>query len=60
MKKQAFGDVLQDGCSYKFRNIYRETPVSESLFKNVADQRPITLLKKDSNTGVFLGILRNF
>ena len=34
--------------------------MSESLFNKFADLRPATLLKKDSGTGVFLRILRNF
>ena len=32
----------------------------ESLFDKVAWIGPATLLKKDSNTGAFLGMLRNF
>ena len=51
-------------CSMKiagqFRNIHRKTPLPETLFNKVAGLRPGTLLKRDSNTGVFLWILRNF
>ena len=36
----------------------QEIPMLESLVNKVA--RPATLLKRDSNVGVFLGILRNF
>ena len=35
MQKQPFADVLQNGRIKKFRNIHRETPVLESLFKKV-------------------------
>ena len=41
----------------KFRDIQRETPVSESLFNKVAslqEWRPVTLFKQDSDIGVFL------
>ena len=37
-----------------------KTPVLESLFNKVACLRSSTLLKRDSNTGVLLWILRNF
>ena len=40
----------------------QETPVLESLFNKVAGVqviRPSTLLKRDSNTGIFLWILQN-
>ena len=37
-----------------------KTPVLESFFNKVAGLRPATLLKRDSNAGVFLWILRNF
>ena len=36
IQKQPFTDVLQNGCSYKFRNINRKTP-----------GRPATMLKRD-------------
>ena len=38
----------------QFRNIHRKTPLPETLFNKVAGLRPGTLLKRDSNTGVFL------
>ena len=41
-------------CSRKFGNINRKTPVSEFLFNKVTDRRPVTLLKRDSGTGVFM------
>ena len=59
-QKQWLADVLQNRCSSKFRNIHRITHVLESLSKNkngVNSWRPATLLKKDSNTDVVLGIL---
>ena len=52
--------LCKKNCSFKFRKIHRKTHVSESLFNKFADLRPATLLKKDSGTGVFLRILRNF
>ena len=45
-------DVLWKKLFVKFRNIYRKTPVLEPLLT-------LTLLKRDSNTGVFLWILQN-
>ena len=36
-----------------------KTPVLESFLNKVAGLRPATLLKRDSNAGVFLWILRN-
>ena len=47
-------------CSQTFCKIHRKTPVSESLFNKDEGLRPATLLKKDSVTGVFQLILRNF
>ena len=45
------------GVLKKFLNIHRKTHVLESLFNSF---RPATLIKRDSNIGVFLGILQNF
>ena len=39
IKKHSFVDVLQNTCSRKFRNIYRKTPVLESLFNKVAGNK---------------------
>ena len=50
--KQPFADVLQNRCFQKFRNIHRKN-LCQSLV------RPTTLLKRDSNVGVFQCILRN-
>ena len=45
----------------KVCNIHRETPVLESLFLvKLQAWRPINLLRRDSNTDVFLWILRTF
>ena len=54
-----FADVLQN----KFLKLHSKALKSESLFNKVADLkawRPATLLKRDSNTGVFLWSLRHF
>ena len=45
-------DVLWKKLFVKFRNIYRKTPLLELLLN-------LTLLKRDSSTGVFLWILQN-
>ena len=55
LEKQSFADVLQNRYSQKFRNFDKKIPVLESLFNKVA----ATLLKRYSNTGVFLSNLRN-
>ena len=52
-------------CFLKFRNIHRKTPVLESFLNKVAGLeaypfRLATLLKRDSNTGIFLWILKSF
>ena len=38
----------------EFHKIYRKTPVLKSLFNKIAGPMPATLIKRDSNTGVFL------
>ena len=58
LQKQSFADVLQIRCSYKSRKF-----VFEPLFNKVAGPKAciaVTLLKRDSNTGVFQWNLRNF
>ena len=50
-------------CSWKFRKCPRKTVTSESLINKVAglqNFRPALLLKRDSDTGVFLWNLQNF
>ena len=51
---QSFTDVIQNKCSFKFCKFHRETPVLQSLFNKVAGLRLVTLLKRDSKTGVSL------
>ena len=54
--------VLWKRCSLKYCRIHRKTRVPESLFNKVAGLRPqasVTLLKKDSGTGVFPWILQH-
>ena len=41
-------------CTEKFRNIYRNTPVLESLFNKVASLKACNFILKYSNAGVFL------
>ena len=53
MMKLLFAKIVSG--HYKcFENIYRKTPVLESHFNKVVGLRPGALLKRDSNTGVFL------
>ena len=44
----------------KLRRIHRKASVSESLFNKLHAFRPATLLKRDSNTGVFLWFYKFF
>ena len=53
MQKQSFADVLQNRCSQKFRKFHRKAIVLESFLIKLRAFRPATLLKRDSNTGVF-------
>ena len=48
-QKQPLEVFCKKRCSSKFRKFHRKTSVLKSLFN-----RPVTLLKIDSNTGVFL------
>ena len=48
------------GVLKRFRNIHRKTSVLKSLFNKTADLRSAISLKRDSNRGVFLLILRIF
>ena len=50
----AIGGVLLKEMFLKFRKFYRKIPVLESLFNKVVGLRPATLLKRASNTAVFL------
>ena len=59
-QKQQFADILQSECSWKCHNIHWKTPVLESIFSKVVILKTATLLKRDSNAGVFQWVLRNF
>ena len=52
-QKQPFADNLQNKCFLKISQISQETTL-EYPFNKVAGLRPATLLKRDSNKGVFL------
>ena len=58
LQKQPPGAFYEKSCSYKVRNIDRKIPVLDSPFNKVAGLH--FYLKGDSNTGVFLSVLRNF
>ena len=51
MWKQSFTDAFQNKCSSKFRKFHMKAPVMESFLIKL--QAPATLLKRDSNTGVY-------
>ena len=46
-------DVLQNGCSEKFRNIHRKTPLSESLSNKVSGLKACIFIQKETPTQVF-------
>ena len=46
--------VLQNSFSYKFRNVYRKTPVLESLFKKVSSRKAFDFIKKRLQHRCFL------
>ena len=54
LQEAATEGVLLKKMFLKILRISQETPVLESLFNKVVDLRPVSLLKRDSNTGVFL------
>ena len=58
-------EAVVSRCSSKYMflkisKIDRKTPLLESLFEKLQAFRSATLLKRDSNIGVYLRILRNF
>ena len=55
-KPQVF---YKESCSLRFRNIHKKTPVLKSFLIKLQAFRPAALLKRDSNTGFFLCMLRN-
>ena len=58
-KNTTTGCILQNNCSYLAKLIGKQ--LCKSLFFNKnARLRPATLLKRDSDKGVFLRILQNF
>ena len=58
-QRQSLTDTLQNSSSLKLCNIHRKTLWNVFLTKLQAF-RPAILIKRDSNTGVFQWILRNF
>ena len=59
-QNQPLVDVLQNKCSWKFRNIHKKTPVLESVLKKFQASSLQLYQKINSSWGVFLWILRNF
>ena len=59
IKKHPPEVFYKKGGSQKFQKIYRKTLMLESLFNKTAALKACILLKRDSNTGVFLRF-RNF
>ena len=55
-----FQEQLPRVILQKFRQIHRKALVLEPLFNKIAGMRPSTLLKRDSETGVFLWIFEIF
>ena len=58
--KAATGGVLWKKMFLKISQISQGNTCVGSLFNKVAGLRPVTLLKRDSNAGVFLWSLRKF
>ena len=58
IQKQTFGGVLWKRCSLKFHQTHRKTSASVFLFNKVGGLELQVDLKKDSDTFVFLWILR--
>ena len=46
LKTHSFSVALKNRCSWKFRNINRKTPVSESLLNKVTDFQSCNFIKK--------------
>ena len=60
VQKQPFADVLQNRCSLKFHNICKKTPVLQLFLTKLLTCRPVTYLKSNSSTGVFLCLFQSF
>ena len=54
IKCENITDVFKIGVFEKFRHIHKKTAVLDSVFNIVVGLRLKTLLKRDSNSGVFL------
>ena len=59
-QKQLFAYVLQNRCSCEFRNIRRKHRCWSLFLTKLHFFKSVTLLKRDSNTGVFLWLLKKF
>ena len=59
-QKQPSEVFYKKWCSSKFRKCHRKTPVLESFLMKFQAWRSTTLLKRDSNTVIFLWNLRHF
>ena len=59
-QKQPFADVFQNRCSLKIPDIYKKTPVLESLFKKGVGPQSCNFLKKRLQRRCFLVNLANF
>ena len=59
-QKQSFIDVLQNRVFLKILQYSQENTCISLFLIKLQAFRPVTLLKKDSNWGVLLRILRNF
>ena len=53
-QKKPLEVFYEEGCSQKFRNIYKNAPVLESLYNKVASIQDCNFVKRDSYTDVFL------
>ena len=60
LQKQSFSDILQNRCSYKFRNFSRKYLCWSFFLIKLQVWRPAALLRRDSNAGVFLWNLPKF
>ena len=62
-QKQPTKNFLKKFCNkifFKFRNTHRKTTALESVFNKKGLKASNSITKRDSNTGIFLRIFRNF
>ena len=62
-QKQPPKNFLKKFCNkifFKFRNTLRKTTALESVFNKKGLKASNSITKRDSNTGIFLRIFRNF